>query len=146
MFVKQLSVFIENRKGRLEEVTNTLKKNEINIVSLSLADTNEYGLLRMIVSDPDKAKTVLRVEGFSAMLTDVLAIKLEYRVGMLQELLKMLSDADINIEYMYALATGKERGSMIVKTSNSNEAVSALLNGNIELYDASEVYSIDGLI
>lgn len=146
MYVKQLSVFIENRKGRLEEVTSALKNNNINIVSLSLADTNEYGLLRMIVSEPEKAKTVLRDNGFSATLTDVLAIKLEYRVGMLQELLKILSDADLNIEYMYALATGAECGSMIVKTSNPEEAVKALEKGNVKLFEPKTVYAINGIV
>ena len=73
MFVKQLSVFIENREGRLEQVTEVLKEQDINILSLSMADTTEYGMLRMIVSDPDKAKAALREKGFSAMLTDVLA-------------------------------------------------------------------------
>lgn len=146
MFVRQLSVFIENRKGRLEEVTDTLRKNEVNIVSLSLADTNEYGLLRMIVSDPEKARAVLKEDGFSAMLTDVLAVKLQYKVGTLQELLKILSDADLNIEYMYALATGERNGSMIIKPSNPEEAVKALKTGGMELYDAQTVYGINGLI
>ena len=75
MFVKQLSVFIENREGRLEQVTEVLKEENINILSLSMADTTEYGMLRMIVSDPEKAKAGLRSKGFSAMLTDVLAVK-----------------------------------------------------------------------
>ena len=78
MFVKQLSVFIENREGRLEQVTEVLKEQDINILSLSMADTTEYGMLRMIVSDPDKAKAALREKGFSAMLTDVLAVKLSF--------------------------------------------------------------------
>lgn len=146
MFVKQLSVFIENRKGRLEDVTEVLSKSNINIVSLSLADTNEYGLLRMIVSDPIKAKEALRENGFSATLTDVLAIKLEYRVGMLKDLLSLFSEADINIEYMYALATGLQNGSMIAKTSDPQAAYEALKKGNIELYDDKTVYGANGII
>ena len=86
MFVKQLSVFIENREGRLEQVTEVLKEQDINILSLSMADTTEYGMLRMIVSDPDKAKAALREKGFSAMLTDVLAVKLEDKVGEMHKL------------------------------------------------------------
>ena len=74
MFVKQLSVFIENREGRLEQVTEVLKEENINILSLSMADTTEYGMLRMIVSDPEKAKAGLRSKGFSAMLTVVLGV------------------------------------------------------------------------
>lgn len=146
MYIEQLSVFIENRKGRLEQVTDTLQKNEINIVSLSLADTNEYGLLRLIVSDPLKAKTVLKEDGFSAMLTKVLAIKLQYKVGTLQALLKLLSDANQNIEYMYALATGEKNGSMIIKTAEPEEALKVLQAGGMEVYDAQTVYNINGLI
>lgn len=146
MYIKQLSVFIENRKGRLEQVTDTLKKNGVNIVSLSLADTNEYGLLRLIVSDPEKAKKVLREDGFSAMLTEVLAVKLQYEVGTLQGLLKLLSDADLNIEYMYALATGERNGSMIIKTSDLEVAHRTLKEGGMEVYDAATVYGINGLI
>ena len=103
MYVNQLSVFIENREGRLYDVLEALKEGKINIISLSLADTSDYGLLRMIVSDPVKAKEVLRDKGFSAMLTEVLAVKLSHQVGQLQVLLEKVCKAGINIEYMYAL-------------------------------------------
>ena len=83
MFVKQLSVFIEIREGRLEQVTEVLKEENINILSLSMADATEYGMLRMVVSDPERGRTALRSKGFSAMLTDVLAVKLEDHVGVL---------------------------------------------------------------
>ena len=76
MFIKQITVFIENRAGRLEQVTQVLKENNINIVSLSLADTSDYGLLRLIVSNPDKAVVFLKESGFSAMITNVIAVKL----------------------------------------------------------------------
>ena len=80
-FVRQLTVFIENRVGTLEEVAEVLKDNEINIYSISLADTSEYGLLRMIVSDPDKGSKILKESGFSARTTDVVAVRLENKVG-----------------------------------------------------------------
>ncbi|MBR3771534.1 MAG: amino acid-binding protein [Clostridium sp.] len=143
MLVKQLSVFIENREGRLEQVTEVLANYNINIVSVSLADTSEYGVLRMIVSDPDKGKVVLKEEGFSAMLTDVIAVRLPHEVGMLQKLLNVLCSADINIEYMYALATGKENASMIVKASNAEKALKALAESNMSVYSPSEAYSIN---
>ena len=146
MCVYQLSIFLENRKGRMEEVANILKKENINIISVSLADTNEYGLLRLIVAKPEMAKKVLKENGFSAMLTKVLAVKLEYQVGTLQRLLKVLSDAEINIEYMYALATGEKNGSMIIKTSDLESAVTVLDNNGIALYCEDEVYGINGLI
>lgn len=143
MFVKQLSVFIENREGRLEQVTEVLKKENINIVSLSLADTSEYGVLRMIVSDPNKGKLVLKENDFSAMLTDVIAVRLPHEVGMLHKLLQVLYSADINIEYMYALATGKDNASMIVKASDPKEAVKALEEQNMTVYEPDTVYAIN---
>ena len=143
MFIKQLSVFIENREGRLEQVTEVLKQENINIVSVSLADTSEYGVLRMVVSEPDKGKQVLKESGFSAMLTDVIAVRLPHEVGMLQKLLQALSSADLNIEYMYALATGKDNASMIVKVSNAQAAIEALKKANLQVIRAEEAYSIN---
>ena len=142
MFVKQLSVFIENCEGRLEEVTEVLKNENINIASLSLADTTEFGMLRMIVSDPEKGKRVLKENGFSAMLTDVIAVKLPHEVGMLERLLQVLSRASINIEYMYALATGKENASMIVKASDAEKALKALDENGMMVFKAEEVHTI----
>ena len=81
MFINQLSVFIENRKGRLEQVLDILKEEQINIISLSLADSSDFGLLRMIVSDSEKGKDALKAKGFSAMLTPVLAVKLSHQIG-----------------------------------------------------------------
>ncbi len=143
MFVKQLSVFIENREGRLEQVTEVLKRENVNIVSLSLADTSEYGMLRMIVNDPEKSKKVLKENGFSAMLTDVIAVRLPHEVGMLQKLLKVLYSADINIEYMYALATGKDNASMIVKTSDGEKALKALEENKMQVFEPLEAYAIN---
>lgn len=143
MFVKQLSVFIENRAGRLEQVTEVLKNNEINIVSLSLADTSEYGLLRMIVSDPAKGKAVLRESGFSATLTDVVAVRLEHKIGMLQSFLKIIRESGENVEYMYALATGATNASMIVKTSDPEKTAKALIAAGMQTYGANEAYCIN---
>ena len=84
MQAKQLSVFIENREGRLDEVLAVIKAANVNIMSLSLADTSEYGLLRLIVSDPAKADAALKANGFSSMLTDVLVVRLDNKVGSLQ--------------------------------------------------------------
>lgn len=142
MFTKQVSVFLENRPGRLLGVTSVLKENEINIVSISLADTSEYGLLRMIVSDPDKAREVLRAEGFSAMLTEVLAVRLPNGVGKLQELLQILSDKGQNIEYMYILATGGGNDSMIIKSSDPDSAAKVIVEGGVTLFKPEEAYAI----
>ncbi len=138
MFVKQLSVFIENREGRLEQVTEVLMNEGVNILSLSMADTTEYGMLRMIVSDPIKAKKALVAEGFSAMLTDVLAVKLEDRVGELHKMTHILCGLKLNIEYMYALASSGKRA-MIVKASNGEAAARALTEGGLELFSNEEM-------
>ena len=137
MFVKQLSVFIENREGRLEQVTEVLEEN-INILSLSMADTTEYGMLRMIVSDPEKAKAGLRSKGFSAMLTDVLAVKLEDKVGEMHKMTHILCSQGLNIEYMYALASANRRA-MIVKASDGVAAAKAVEDGGLVLYTNEEM-------
>lgn len=139
MFVNQLSVFIENREGRLDEVLATLKSNEINIVSLSLADSSDYGLLRMIVSDPAKGKAVLKEAGFTAMLTEVLAVKLAHQVGQLQVLLAEICKAGINIDYMYALATGSDDASIVIKTADLKKAAEILSETGVELILAKEL-------
>ena len=139
MFIKQLSVFIENREGRLGEVLTALKENNINIVSLSLADTSDYGMLRMITSNPEEAKKVLKERGFSAMLTDVLAVKLEHKVGELQEVLEIICRAGINVEYMYALATKNNDATIVIKTSNAEEAALLLQKEGAEFLTSSEI-------
>lgn len=139
MYMKQLSIFIENREGRLEEVLAVLKQNNVNIVSLSLADTSDYGLLRLLVNDPKTGKEALQEKGFSAMLTDVLGIRLSHRVGQLQELLELICKANINIEYMYALSTGTDDASIVIKTSDLEKAAELLKETDVELISAEEI-------
>lgn len=142
MFIKQLSIFIENREGRLEKVTETLAANNVNIVCISLADTSEYGLLRMIVSDPITAKDVLKENGFSAMLTDVIAVKLPHHFGMLNKLTKALCDKNLNIEYMYALTSGKDNASIVIKTSDNSIAFDAIQEIDLEILDPGIAYNM----
>ena len=110
MQAKQLSVFIENREGRLDEVLAVIKAANVNIMSLSLADTSEYGLLRLIVSDPAKADAALKANGFSSMLTDVLVVRLDNKVGSLQSFLAALAKTDINLEYIPLWPQTERRG------------------------------------
>ena len=142
MVIKQLSVFIENREGRLEKVTETLAKQRINIVSLSLADTTEYGVLRLIVSDPMKGKQVLKEAEFSAMLTDVIAIKLPPQVGKLQGVLNTIVAADLSIEYMYTLATAAD-ASIVLKLSDTEKGIRILKEHGYELLEAKEAYAMN---
>ena len=145
MFIKQLSVFIENREGRLGEVLTALKDNDINIVSLSLADSSDYGMLRMITSNPEVAKSVLKEKGFSAMLTDVLAVKLQHKVGELQEVLEIICKAGINVEYMYALATKNDDATIVIKTSNAEEAALLLQKEGAEFLTSKEIEELSNM-
>lgn len=142
MLIKQLSVFIENREGRLEEVTKTLKEHNINIESASVADTSEYGMFRMVVSDPEKAKSVLKESGFSAKLTDVIAVRLPHKIGMLYQLFRLLAEEGISVQYMYALSTEKN-GSMIIKVSDAEKALVSLKKSDFEVLSPEEAYSIN---
>ena len=104
MVAKQLSIFLENRQGRLMEVTRVLAEENINFSALCIAENNEFGILRGIVSDPQKACDVLKKKNFAASLTDVLGISCPNKPGMLSLILKKLADSGIFIEYMYSFA------------------------------------------
>ncbi|MBR2046926.1 MAG: amino acid-binding protein [Agathobacter sp.] len=139
MFLNQISVFLENKTGRLDEVLETLKVSNINILSLSLADTSDYGLLRMIVSDSEKCKASLREAGFSAHLTPVIAVKLSHKVGQLQSILAELDKAGMNIEYMYAMATGNNDASIVIRTADVEATAQVLEKLGVELVRNSEL-------
>ena len=140
--MKQLTVFLENREGRLESVTDLLAGKNINIACLALADTSEYGVLRLIVSDPDGAKAVLKEAGYSARLTEVLAVRLDQVPGTVSKLTKVLAAEGINIEYMYTLSSSKEFGSMILKVSDVEKAVAAVEAAGMALVNPDEAYSL----
>ena len=139
MVAKQLSVFIENRQGRLGEVLNVLKNNGVNILSLSLADTTEYGLLRLIVSEPELGKVKLSEDGFSTMLTDVLVLKITHEAGSLQGLLQILAEENINIEYMYGLSIDGDEASVVLKASNLVKADEILSAHGVKTLSSTEI-------
>lgn len=129
MFAKQLTVFIENRAGRLSEVLNVLKQNGVNILSMSLADTTEFGLLRLIVNNATVGKEKLTESGFSSLLSDVSIIAIPHKVGALQELLASIDEQGVNIEYMYGLSVEAEEAYVVLKASDS-EKINAILQEN----------------
>jgi len=129
MFAKQLTIFIENRTGRLCEVLNVLKKNDVNILSLSLADTTEFGLLRLIVDKPEEGKERLAEGGFSSLLSDISIIKIPHSVGSLQELLEVIDKSGVNIEYMYGLSIEDDNAYVVLKASDA-EKVDKILDEN----------------
>ena len=129
MFAKQLTVFIENRSGRLSEVLAVLKKNDINILSLSLADTTEFGLLRLIVDNATLGKEKLTENGFSSLLSNVSIIKIPHKTGSLQSLLKAIDEEGVNIEYMYGLSVKSTEAHVVLKASDA-EKIDAILAAN----------------
>ena len=122
MVTKQISIFIENRKGRLGEILDVLTANGVNILSLSLADTAEYGLLRIISDKPEVGKSALTGAGFSSMLTDIFIVKLPHEPGGLQNVLRVIADEQLNVEYMYGLSIEGEEASIVIKTSDLEKA------------------------
>ena len=129
MFAKQLTVFIENRSGRLSEVLGVLKANNVNILSLSLADTTEFGLLRLIVDNASLGKEKLQENGFSSLLSDVSIIKIPHKVGSLQALLKIIDESGVNIEYMYGLSIESDEAHVVLKASDTQK-VDEILSAN----------------
>ena len=139
MTIKQLSVFLENREGRLDEVLKTLGANDVNIVALSLADTADYGMLRMIVSDPEKGKAFLKEAGITSMLTEVVALRVPHAAGSLSKAMHEIVQAGINVEYMYAFANGAD-ASAVLKSDNPVKVVEVLKGNGFDVWKADEAY------
>ena len=132
MFLKQLSIFVENKPGRLEAIIDTLGKNDINIRALSIADTTDFGILRLIVDDVDRAKSVLKETGVISKRTDVVAVFLDDRSGGLAKVLSVLTAGGLNIEYMYAFLTKTEgKALMVLKADDEQKALDVLEANNI---------------
>ena len=142
MFAKQLTVFIENRAGRLSEVLSVLKENNINIISLSLADTTEYGLLRLIVDNAAYGKEKLTESGFSSLLSDVSIIKIMHKSGSLQSLLKIIDENEINIEYMYGLSIQSSDAYVVLKASDSEKLDKVLSDNGVDTIDCQGLGNI----
>ncbi len=142
MLAKQLTIFVENRKGRLGEVLRVLKENEINILSLSLADTTEYGLLRLIVNNPEKGKATLSEAGFATMLTDIVVIEIPHTAGSLQSLLDIFSENDINIEYMYGLSTSETHAFVVLKASDMDKANVVLDKNGVKTLSTKDIVEL----
>ena len=125
MTIKQLSVFLENKTGRINDVTRILGKHQINMHAFSMAETTDFGILRLIVSEVDKAVEILRAENFAVMLTEVVCIKCSNKAGALSTILEQLSERDIFIEYMYAFADG-EQANIVIRPNDIDKCVNTL--------------------
>jgi hypothetical protein len=143
MKAEQISVFLENKAGRLAEVTGILSEANVNIRALALADTSDFGVLRLIVDNNAKAVEALKNRGFTVGRTDVLAVEVEDRPGGLHRLLNMLNSAEINVEYMYAFVQHSgENAVMIFRIDNINEAIRVLEEHNVKVINGSKVYTL----
>ena len=141
MTMKQLSVFVENKPGTLAEITGILGANDIDMCALSVADTERYGILRLIVNNPQKAEDALKAAGFKVSLTDVIAIAVSHKPGGLSEALKYVAQAGIAVEYMYAFVSPKaDTAYVILRVQDKQKAILALQQGGILVIRGEEVY------
>ena len=140
MFVKQLSVFVENKFGRISDIINALSENSIDISALSLADTSEFCILRLIVDKPELAVDVLKEEGVIVKLSDVLAIAIDDAPGGLAKALSVLTEANVVIEYMYAFI-GKADGKAmtVIRVDDEAKAIDALNKGGVTLLTTDDI-------
>lgn len=142
MIIKQLTVFLENKTGRLNEVTQLLGNAGINMSAMSLADTSEFGILRMMVSEPEKALSLLKDAEFSARLTDVVCLNSPNEPGALARALDILSGEGVFIEYLYAYSMDNRSANIVLKPDNIQKCIEVLQAHKLELVRASEMYKI----
>lgn len=143
MKVEQLSIFIENKSGRLAEVTRLLGEAAINIRALSLADTSDFGILRLIVNETEKAKSVLKDNGFTVSKTEVVAVEVPDRPGGLAQILGTLDARSINVEYMYAFVERcGENAVIIFRFDETETAIAALQERGFDILQGERLYSM----
>lgn len=143
MNIYQISVFVENQKGRLAELTGVLAEADIDIRALSIADTTDFGILRIIVNDPDRALAALKAAGLTASRTEVIAVCLEDKAGSLHRVLEILGEADVGVEYVYAFITRRSNAAYVILRVQDNPKAAAVLRDNgIQLLEAQDVYNI----
>ncbi|MFW6022069.1 MAG: ACT domain-containing protein [Halanaerobiaceae bacterium] len=141
MIIKQLSVFLENKSGRITELTEILGEAGINLSALSIAETSEFGIIRMVVSEPENALKILKDNKFSVNLTDVMCLSTPNEPGALARALKILSKENIDIEYMYAFSMD-EKALVVIRTENIENTIKVLKNHEMELINANDLYNI----
>ena len=140
MLVKQVSIFVENKEGKIADVLKILAKENINISALSLADTTNFGILRLIVDDPKKAKNILQMEDMIVKINEILAVGINDQPGGLAKVLDILAKGSVQIEYMYAF-TGhkKDNATVVFKTNDLEKAYDCLKINNIPLISAEDI-------
>ncbi len=143
MKVEQISIFLENKSGRLADVAGVLARAGINIRALSLADTTDFGILRLIVNDTEKAKQALKDNGFTVGKTEVIAVEVADRPGGLSDILNIVKDNGINVEYMYAFVQKSGGNAIIIfRFDELEKAIETLQKGGIRILKGEEVYAL----
>lgn len=143
MRVEQIAVFLENKAGRLSKITGVLAENDINIRSLSLADTADFGILRLIVDKVEDAERVLKEGGFTVGKTNVIAVEVPDKVGGLASVLKIIENAELNVEYMYAFVNkSDENAVMIFRFEEIEEAIQVLQDNGIVILSGAEICAL----
>ena len=141
--VEQISVFLENKAGRLEEVTSILAEANINIRALSLADTSDFGILRLIVNDNNKAKEDLKKAGFTVAKTEVVAVEVSDQPGGLHHILRILKKANVNVEYMYAFVQQNGANAVLIfRFDNLGEALRILKDNDVRVIQGEKLYAM----
>lgn len=131
MTIRQLSVFLENKTGHLNEILSVLAKNNINIIALTVADSSDYGILRAIVSDPAKAVEALRADHFTVRVQDIISLEMAAAPGSMSHILDLFTAADICIEYVYAFSFGS-KSILMLRTDNSEKAIEIIKNNGLK--------------
>ncbi len=143
MAVKQISVFLENKSGRLLDVTEGLGESGVNIRAMCVADTSDFGVVRLIVDDPEKAHVSLKNRGFTVKETTVIAVEVDDRPGGLSEVMKPLVEQEMNIEYLYCfLEKAADKAIVILRVEEAEQAVGALKVAGFRVIPASELYEM----
>lgn len=134
MYIKQLSVFVENKAGRLAEITSIIAKAGIDIRALSISDTTDFGILRLIVNKPDEAEKALKAEGLTVSITKVIAVGIPDKPGGIAETLAAIADKDVGVEYMYEyVARNSDHAYFVMRVADNEKAVNALTEKGLDL-------------
>ena len=141
MHIKQISVFLEDRSGRLTELTRILAENDVNITALSVAETADYGIVRMVVGRPELAKKILEKAGFSIGLTDVVCVNIPDKPGSLYRILEILTAENINVDYMYAFSNN-DVALAVIRGADISQMSGVLEKNNLQLLSQVDIYQL----
>ena len=143
MKIKQLSIFLQNRMGSLSNPLEVLSENDVNIRAMCMADTSEFGILRLVVDDPDKGKKALEEHNFLVKITEIIGVEMYDGPGGLTSVLKIIKDNEIDLEYLYAFTHNKEnKAILLLHADDIDHLISVLKQNNVTIVSAEEVYNL----